>query len=245
MAVVMVTGANRGIGFGLTKAYLARGDTVVATYRDKDRSQELLSLATRMRDDGDERLFPVVMEVRDAASIDACYDQVTRSVDHLDVLINNAGLGDGNVDMADPDAFNTLGHLRAEAMLDMFAVNSVGPIMVAQRFVSLMEWSEAPKVVHITSVMGSIAKRPGPGEYGYCASKTALNMMGHIMSADLAGSGIVSVLLHPGWVRTTLGGPQAPLTVDESVAGLVRVIDGLTQEMSGRFFDFRGNELPW
>ena len=75
MAIVMVTGANRGIGFGLTKAYLARGDIVVGTYRDNDRSQELLSMATRMRDDGDERLFPVVMEVRDAASIDACYEQ--------------------------------------------------------------------------------------------------------------------------------------------------------------------------
>ena len=245
MTVVMVTGANRGIGMGLTKAFLKRGDIVVATYRDEGRSQELLSLATRMGEEGDERLILVVMELRDTSSIDACYDVVASSVDHLDILVNNAGMGDGNVDMVDWYACNTFGHLRAAAVLDMFAVNSVGPILLTQRFYPLMEGAETPKVVHITSIMGSISSRPGPGEYGYCASKTALNNMGHIMASDLEGLGIVSILLHPGWVRTTLGGPSAPLSVEESVAGLMRVIDSIGPEMNGGFFDYLGREIAW
>lgn len=245
MAVVMVTGANRGIGLGLAKAFLERGDTLVATYRDEGRSRELLSLSTRMREEGDGQLVPVVMELRDAASIDACYEAVASSVDHLDILVNNAGMGDGNVDLVDWDACNTFGHLRAEAILDMFAVNSVGPILLTQRFYPLMEGAEAPKVVNITSIMGSISSRPGPGEYGYCTSKTALNNMGHIMASDLEDLGIVSILLHPGWVRTTLGGPDAPLTVAESVAGLMRVIDGITPDMNGGFYDYLGREIAW
>jgi NAD(P)-dependent dehydrogenase (short-subunit alcohol dehydrogenase family) len=245
MSTIIVTGANRGIGLGLTKAFLERGDTVVGTYRVEDRSRELLALASKMRDAGDGRLHPIVMEQRDQSSIATCRDRVAGLVDHLDVLVNNAGMGDGNVDMPDPDAFNTLGRLRGEAMLDMLAANSVGPVLVTQAFLPLLERAEAARVVHITSIMGSIAGRVGPGEYGYCCSKTALNMMGSIMAADLGPRGMVVAILHPGWVRTTLGGPDAPMTVEQSVAGLVRVIDGLTPEMNGGFFDFLGRRMPW
>lgn len=241
MANVMVTGGNRGIGLEFVKRYLARGDTVVATYRDENRAQEILALETR----GYDPIFPVQLEVRDQASIDACLAVVSQKVDHLDLLINNAGMGDNSVDLGDPAAHKSFGNLRAEGLLDMLAVNSVSPIMVTQTFVPLMEWSDEPKVAHISSKMGSIELRGDSGYYSYSASKTALNMFGRILSNDLIGMGILSVMLHPGWVRTSMGGPEAPVDVEDSVVGMMKVIDGLTREMNGGFYDWEGQELPW
>jgi len=241
----MITGANRGIGWEFTKRYLYRGDTVIATYRDKDRSQELLSLRTRMVDEGNEALIPVLLEVRDQASIDACFNEVGQHIESLDMLINNAGMGDNSVDIGDPSAHKSFGNLDADAIMDVLAVNSVAPIMVTQKFAPLMEWADSPKVVHISSKMGSIEMRGDSGYYSYSASKTALNMLGRIMSNDLMSMGVVSVMLHPGWVRTSMGGPEAPVSVEDSVEGMIRVIDDLTAEDNGRFMDFDGETLPW
>ncbi len=241
----MITGANRGIGWEFTKRYMYRGDTVIATYRDKDRSQELLSLQTRMVDEGNELLIPVRLEVREQASIDACFNEVSQHIESLDMLINNAGMGDNSVDIGDPSAHKSFGNLEADAIIEVLAVNSVAPIMVTQRFAPLMEWADNPKVVHISSKMGSIELRGDSGYYSYSASKTALNMLGRIMSNDLISMGVVSVMLHPGWVRTAMGGPEAPVTVEESVEGMIKIIDGMTQEMNDGFYDWEGEELPW
>jgi NAD(P)-dependent dehydrogenase (short-subunit alcohol dehydrogenase family) len=93
--------------------------------------------------------------------------------------------------------------------------------------------------------MGSIELRGDSGYYSYSASKTALNMLGRIMSNDLLSSGIVSAMIHPGWVKTSMGGPEAPLSVEESCEGMMRVIDGLTPTDNGKFLDHTGAELPW
>jgi NAD(P)-dependent dehydrogenase (short-subunit alcohol dehydrogenase family) len=241
MANVMITGANRGIGLEFTKRYLDRGDTVVATYREEGRSIELKGLEIR----GDQPVITVKLEVRDQASIDAAFDEVSQRIDTLDLLINNAGMGDDSVDLGNPDHHKLFGQLTSEALLDVIAVNAVAPIMVTQAFVSLMEWSENPKVVHITSKMGSIELRGDSGYYSYSASKTALNMLGRVMSNDLISAGIVSVMLHPGWVQTSMGGPEAPVPVGESCEGMMKVIDNLTPEDNGRFLTYLGEELPW
>ena len=245
MANIMITGANRGIGWEFTKRYLYRGDTVIGTYRDKDRSQELLSLQTRMVDEGNEALIPVLLEVREQASIDACFNDVSQRIESLDMLINNAGMGDNSVETGDPAAHKSFGNLKADAIIDFLAVNSVAPVVITQRFAPLMEWADNPKVVHISSKMGSIELRGDSGYYSYSASKTALNMLGRVMSKDLISMGVISVMLHPGWVRTAMGGPEAPVTVEESVEGMIQVIDGLTVVDNGRFLDWNGEELPW
>jgi NAD(P)-dependent dehydrogenase (short-subunit alcohol dehydrogenase family) len=241
MANVMITGANRGIGFEFTKRYLDRGDTVVATYRAPGRSQKIMAMETK----GGIPIIPVVLEVRDQASIEACFQEVSQRIESLDLLINNAGMGDGSIDLGDPGAHKDFGQLKAEALLDVLAVNSVSPIIVTQTFAPMMEWAEEPKVVHITSKMGSIELRGDSGYYSYSASKTALNMLGRIMSNDLLSSGIVSAMIHPGWVKTSMGGPEAPLSVEESCEGMMRVIDGLTPTDNGKFLDHTGAELPW
>jgi NAD(P)-dependent dehydrogenase (short-subunit alcohol dehydrogenase family) len=245
MANIMITGANRGIGWEFTKRYLYRGDTVIGTYRDKDRSQELLSLRTRMVDEGNAALIPVLLEVQDQTSIEACFSEVSQHIESLDMLINNAGMGDNSVDTGDPSAHKSFGNLEAKAIMDVLAVNSVAPVLITQKFAPMMEWADNPKVVHISSKMGSIELRGDSGYYSYSSSKTALNMLGRIMSNDLISMGVISVMLHPGWVRTAMGGPEAPVTVEESVEGMIQVIDGLTQEMNGGFYDWEGQELPW
>lgn len=238
---MMVTGGNRGIGFEFVRRYLERKDTVIATYRDERRAQEIIALETRGYDD----IIPVQLEVKDIASIEACFETVAERVGQLDILINNAGMGDNSIDMTDPYAHKEFGHLKAEALLEIYHVNAVAPIIITQRFVELMEWAEEPKVVYITSQLGSIGRRTGSGHYSYNASKAALNMLGRLFSFDLAGMGIKSVLLHPGWVMTSMGGPEAPLPVKESVEGMLQVIDKLTEEQNGKFLDYQGEELAW
>jgi NAD(P)-dependent dehydrogenase (short-subunit alcohol dehydrogenase family) len=241
MANVLITGGNRGIGFEFVRRYLERKDTVFATYRDEKRAQEIMALETRGYDD----IVPVRMDVKDEASIMAAFDAVAERAGQLDVLINNAGMGDNSIDMTDPYAHKEFGHLKAEALLEIYHVNAVAPIIITQKFVELMEWAEDPRVAFITSQLGSIGRRTGSGHYSYNASKAALNMLGRLFSFDLAGMGIKSVLLHPGWVKTSMGGPDAEVSVKDSVEGMLQVIDNLTEEQNGRFLDWHGEELPW
>jgi NAD(P)-dependent dehydrogenase (short-subunit alcohol dehydrogenase family) len=241
MANVMITGGNRGIGFEFVRQYLARKDTVIPTYRDEKRAQEIIALETR----GYDSIFPVKLDVKDRASIEACFDTVAEKVGHVDVLINNAGMGDNSLDMTDPYSHKEFGHLTAEALMEMYHVNAVGPTIVTQKFVELMEWAEEPRVAYITSQLGSIGRRTGSGHYSYNASKAALNMLGRLFSFDLAGMGIMSVLLHPGWVKTSMGGPDAEITVKDSVEGMLAVIDNLTPEQNGAFLDWQGQSLVW
>ena len=241
MANVMITGGTRGIGFEFVRQYLARKDTVIPTYRDEKRAQEIIALETRGYDD----IIPVKMEVRDLASIEACFDAVAERVSNLDILINNAGMGDNSIDMTDPYSHKEFGHLKAESLLETYHVNAVAPIIITQKFVELMEWAEEPKVVYITSQLGSIGRRTGSGHYSYNASKAALNMLGRLFSFDLAGMGIKSVLLHPGWVKTSMGGPDAEISAKDSVEGMLKLIDNLTEEQNGKFLDYEGQELVW
>jgi NAD(P)-dependent dehydrogenase (short-subunit alcohol dehydrogenase family) len=241
MANVLITGGNRGIGFEFVRRYLERKDTVFATYRDEKRAQEIIALETRGYDD----IIPVQMEVKEEASIMAAFDVVAERAGQLDVLINNAGMGDNSIDMTDPYAHKEFGHLKAEALMEIYHVNAVAPIIITQKFVELMEWAEDPKVAYITSQLGSIGRRTGSGHYSYNASKAALNMLGRLFSFDLAGMGIKSVLLHPGWVKTSMGGPDAEVSVRDSVEGMLKVIDDLTEEQNGKFLDWHGEELPW
>jgi NAD(P)-dependent dehydrogenase (short-subunit alcohol dehydrogenase family) len=241
MANVMITGGNRGIGFEFVRRYLERKDTVIATYRDNKRAQEIIALETRGYDD----IIPVQMEVKDAASIGACFDTVAERVGHLDILINNAGMGDNSIDMADPYSHKEFGHLKAESLLEIYHVNAVAPIIINQRFVELKEWAKEPRVAYITSQLGSIGRRTASGHYSYNASKAALNMLGRLFSFDLAGMGIKSVLLHPGWVKTSMGGPDAEVSCKDSIEGMLNIIDNLTEEQNGLFLDWCGEQLPW
>ena len=223
----VVTGANRGIGLEFVKQLTARGEEVDATARDPGDAPELQALA---RPGFRLRIHP--LDVADDASVAAFAEQLPPGP--VEVLINNAGVsgvkGGEPIDPAD--------------ILRVFNVNAVGTLRVVRALLPRLREGEGKKIVNLTSVLGSIAEANG-GRFAYRMSKTALNMATRILAEDLRGEGFRTVALHPGWVRTRMGGGAAPLPPDQSIRGMLRIIDGLTAEQSGRTFDFQGREIPW
>jgi NAD(P)-dependent dehydrogenase (short-subunit alcohol dehydrogenase family) len=233
MERVLVTGANRGIGLEYVRQLANRGDRVFAGCREPDHAEALQALAGRHPG----RVVPLALDVTDAAAIDAALRAVAADgPGTLDVVINNAGVSPRG------EAFS---NLDATAMLDVFAVNSVAPMIVAQRARPLLALASRPRVANMSSSMGSLEKKTYGRHYSYASSKAALNMLTRAAAHDLGDEGIIVVALHPGWVRTDLGGPHAELTVEESVAGLLRVIDGLSADESSLFLTWNGERHPW
>jgi NAD(P)-dependent dehydrogenase (short-subunit alcohol dehydrogenase family) len=154
----------------------------------------------------------------------------------LDILYNNAGVGSENP---------PLGRLTEAEILSVFRINAIAPLMVAQALLPLLQRGERPVIANITSRMGSIDDNSSGGDYAYRASKAALNMINKSLSIDLAGTGVIPVVIHPGWVKTDMGGMSAPLSVAQSVTGILKVVDGLESADSGRFLAWDGEEIPW
>ena len=127
----------------------------------------------------------------------------------------------------------------------VFKVNSTGPVLVSEKFLDLIEKGNNPKIINITSGLGSITNKQWVFRYSYCASKEALNMLSKLMSLELKEKGIIVIPLHPGHVKTDLGGYQAPLDPTVSITGMIKVIDSLTMEDTGKYLSWNGNELPW
>lgn len=222
---VLITGANRGIGLELVRQYALRDDvTVFAACRRT--SDELEALAS-------DRVIIVPLDVTDAESIQQSVNCV---MGHLDVLINNAGINRPN---------QALSVIQPETMLEIFNVNTVAPLMVTRAYLDLLKKSENPRLVNISSSMGSLDDRTYGGSYAYSTSKAALNMVTRGLAADLRSTGITVLTLDPGWVQTDMGGDGAPLTPPESALGIIKVIDGLTAKDSGTFLRWDGSVHAW
>ena len=127
----------------------------------------------------------------------------------------------------------------------MFEINTLGPLRMTRAFLPLLRRGNAPRVVHMTSLMGSISDNTSGGSYGYRMSKAALNMASRNLAHEFGSSGIISAVIHPGWVATDMGGAGAPLTIEESVTSMIRSIEGFGAEHSGFFFDRDGQRLEW
>ncbi|HEX2572464.1 MAG TPA: SDR family oxidoreductase [Polyangia bacterium] len=226
----LVTGANRGIGLEFVRQLAARGDTVEAVARRPERSPLLLELAQRS---------PALVRLHTA---DVTNDYNVRALAGefegvgIDVLVNNAGVMGRLAPLAEIDL---------EDVMHTFAVNAVSPLRLARALLPALRRGQARRIVHITSKMGSIDDNKSGGAYGYRMSKAALNMASRSLANDLRGEEMVSAVLHPGWVKTDMGGPGAMISTEESVRGLLRVMDGLTLAHSGRFFSYAGEEVPW
>jgi NAD(P)-dependent dehydrogenase (short-subunit alcohol dehydrogenase family) len=238
MAVAMVTGAGRGLGLMFVQQLLERGDTVWATARTPERSEGLAALAEVHGD----RLHTLPLDVADPLSIQEAAEAVERSVGGgLDLLVNNAGINSRGV----PDGQQNvrLGSLEPQGILRMVEVNAVGPLLVSQALLPVL--GEGSKVLSISSWLGSIGEKQSGGNYGYCASKTTLNMLMRAFAFDVAERGVISVVANPGWVQTDMGGSRASLTPQASVAGLLRTIDAAGPEQNGAFLQWDGSEHPW
>jgi len=227
MPTVMITGGNRGLGLEFVRQYLADGWSVIATCRDPATATELTGLA------GDLTVHRMAVDM--TRQIEETMDTVGDAP--IDVLINNAGVygprdtGIGNLDPA--------------AWRHVFEVNSIAPIKVAEAFLDNVTASEHRKIVSVSSKMGSIGELSEGREYIYRSSKAALNAAHTAMALQVAPRGIAAGVMHPGWVRTDMGGPDALIDVTESVTGMRRVIDNLNLENTARFWNYDGKELPW
>jgi NAD(P)-dependent dehydrogenase (short-subunit alcohol dehydrogenase family) len=154
----------------------------------------------------------------------------------IDVLINNAGVS------SEAKSIETLS---AADLQRAFTVNSIGPMLVAQSVLKNLRASKRKVVFSITSQLGSISNNRGGSSYGYRASKAALNQLTVSLANELRPRGFICVVAHPGWVKTDMGGPGAPMTPEDSVSHLLRLIDRLQPEDSGQFFNYDGKTMAW
>lgn len=241
MRRVLITGAGRGLGLEFVRQCILRGDYVFASFRDTDRSSELYALTTKYPD----QLNILRLDVTDSASIDESYNIVKQNLDGIDLLVNNAGVNSKSKDMGNPANHSVLGQLDSKKMLEMFRVNSVAPIIMAQTYLPLLIKGVNPKIVNISSVRASISEKMQGGNYSYCASKAALNMLTRALAFDLAQWKIIVIAIDPGWAKTDMGGKNAQITTAKSVEGMLKVIDNLSNLDTGRFLSWKGEICLW
>ncbi|MAM87356.1 MAG: short-chain dehydrogenase [unclassified Hahellaceae] len=230
MSSVLITGANRGIGLEFAKQYLEEGATVLACCRDPESADELSALA-RQHD----ALTIFKLDVTQADQIGELAASLVGTA--LDVLINNAGVyGPKGMDFSD---------INEQDWLDVLSVNSIAPFMVARALLPQLKNGKLKKIAVVSSKMGSVAENSSGGSYLYRSSKSAVNQVVKSLAHDLKDGGLRVVALHPGWVQTDMGGPQALITTEESVKGLRKVIAELDDDRSGEFFAYNGAVVPW
>ncbi|MEO5336431.1 MAG: SDR family oxidoreductase [Magnetospirillum sp. WYHS-4] len=227
MPTVLITGASRGIGLEFCRQYLDDGWRVVATGRDPKNSKGLTALR------GD--LLVQALDVGNHEAVDALAASLRR--ESIDVLINNAGV-------YGPRS-SALRNLDYAGWGEVFRINSMAALKVSEAFLDHVARSGQKRIAALTSKMGSMADNRSGGSYVYRSSKAALNAVMKSLSVDLAPRGILVGILHPGWVRTDMGGPGALIDADVSVAGMRKVIAGLTPETSGAFLNYDGSPIPW
>ncbi len=231
MSSILITGANRGIGLEFTAQYAAAGWRVLAACRDPSETGDLRRIAEAAG--GAVSLHR--LEVTDPQSIRRLADEL--SSQPVDLLLNNAGV-------AGREAAN-FGQTPAKPWLDTLAVNVVAPMHMAEAFLPHVQRSERRIIATISSRMGSVGENDQGGSYAYRSSKAAVNAVAKNLSVEMKNKGITVVVLHPGWVRTDMGGPEAPVSPEESVTGLKGVLDKVTLADTGKFLNYDGTEIPW
>jgi len=224
---VLITGANRGLGLEFVKQYALDGYQVIACTRKINKKDELHQLQEKFK-----TISICKLDIANFSSIDQFAKLFKKPID---ILINNAGVY--------PDS--SIDHVDYKAWLDAFKINTLAAFKMTKAFLPHLKKGRLKKIASLTSKMGSIDDNSGGGEYIYRSSKTALNMVMKSLSIDLKPFDLSVITLHPGWVRTDMGGPNGLIDVDESVAGMKRQIDKLTIRTTGQFIAYDGKKIPW
>ena len=232
MASVLVTGSNRGLGFEWVRQYAAEGWRVYATCRHPAEAWDLHEVASKQTNVSIHRLDVTKPDEVNAVAVELLNESV-------DIVINNAGV------YFEKYAPVGLKKLRYEDWEYAFRVNTMGAVRLSEAFLGHLARSEKRLVVAISTHMGSIADIQSPGDYYYRSSKAALNATMNGLASELKPQGIGVLILHPGWVRTRMGGPGASLLPTESVHGMRGLIERFTLEDTRRFLRYDGVEMPW
>lgn len=231
MPTLLITGTNRGIGLELCKQYLDMGWQVHAACRNPEQAIKLSVLAD---------MYPVLLtihalDVGKAEQINALKTQLADTA--IDILFNNAGVYAG--ESAD------FGKTNSDIWLDAFNINVISPMKMIEAFADNVALSEKKIVASMSSKMASIADNGSGGSYAYRSTKTALNTVMVNVAHDLKPAAITALILHPGWVRTDMGGPNGELSIAESATALRKILTNASIRDSGKFFDIDGSIIPW
>lgn len=219
---IVITGTSRGIGLELTRQALANDHHVIAVLRKLSQASEIQNL---------QKKYPKNLKVVEAdvtQSIDAVL-AAAKDLGSVDILINNAGI------LRKED--------RPSDFVESYAVNVMAPHFLTQAMRPYLKKGKNPRVVNITSLMGSLSDNSSGGYYSYRSSKSALNMVTVSLAKDEPW--LTAIMIHPGWVQTEMGGAQAPLAVKDSALGVWSVIQEAGLAMSGKFLDYRGQSIQW
>ena len=231
MKKILVTGANRGLGLELVKKFLKNNEKVICTTRNISKSKELILCKKKYNDN---------LEICELDLLDKESPNILSNFlgnEPIDLFINNAGV-----------IGHSAQHFKSVSLnhwLDVLKVNLIAPLLITQSIIKNIEKSSERKIYFISSKVGSIEDNKSGGMYIYRSSKTALNQVVKSLSIDLKPLGISVISLHPGWVRTEMGGPNALISVEESVNGMVDVISNTSIINSGQFINYDGTRLPW
>ena len=229
--VAFISGANRGIGFGLTLEMVQHGCKVAAGYRDESRSEKLLAEAEKQRN-----ILPVKVDVTIEDDLKRLYRFIENHFGHLNILVNSAG-----VSIKESAEVNKLNW---EDLARNLEVNVGGPLMTSKTLYPLLQKGKEKKIININSQMGSIQLTDG-GATPYRVSKAALNMLSRNQAIEYKGEGVAVVIVHPGWVRTDMGGSAAPITVAESVRKIFQIIEMISLANTGEFISITGDTIPY
>lgn len=222
---VLIIGASRGLGLGLARQFSSEGWEVIATVRDPARAEALRAL-------GGVRIEALDMD--DAASLERLAERLAGT--RLDVLYVNAGI-------AGPQGKPATAASQAEVG-ELFFTNAVAPVRLAERLLPLVDPAQGV-VVFMSSILGSVETGPGMGMDLYGASKAALNHLTRTFVAGLGETRLTVLSMHPGWVKTDMGGDQAPLDVETSARGMVQQVTQAIRQGGHRYIDYQGERLAW
>ena len=228
---ILITGASRGIGLEMVRYSMEQGWRVYACCRHPQRADALLKLAQLANG----RVSVHVVDMNELATIQALAYELRN--DAIDMLVNNAGAY-GSQD-------NRFGKVDVDSWRETFLVNCIAQYKMVESLIENVRMSKARTIACLSSKMGSMADNGSGGSYIYRSSKAALNAVVKSLAIDLRADGIKVVALHPGWVKTDMGGPNAEISTRESVSQMMTHLQQLTLADSGRFIDIDGSDIPW
>lgn len=241
--IALVTGAYKGLGLEFCKQLVNAGYKVILTAREIQKAQA----AAETLNVRQQSAIPKALEVTDEIQIKNLASWVKESYGRLDLILNNAGVNPK--DYADKSRMSKAFHLDnldAKEMLDVIHINSIAPLLVVKHFRSLLQKSERPIVINISSWLGSVTNLTFGGHYGYVGSKNLLNVLNKSMANELRQDNIICVNVNPGWVQTDMGGQKAQFTTEQAVSNiLTNVVSKLSMSDTGKFLSYDGNEHPW
>jgi NAD(P)-dependent dehydrogenase (short-subunit alcohol dehydrogenase family) len=230
MNTLLVTGSNRGIGLEIVNQYAQLGWQVHACCRQPDNAHDLQSLAQN-----NPAIQVHALDISDEAQINALADKLKDI--SIDLLFNNAGIyGQQNASFGNTDS---------QQWLDCFYINCIAQLKMCEAFVDHVARSKFKTIASMSSKMGSMTDNGSGGSYVYRSSKAALNAVMKSASIDLKPRGIKVAILHPGWVLTDMGGPNAEISTAESVQQMRNTLERLTLDNNGGFFEIDGSIIPW